>query len=32
MFKIQCELAIDSTHHVVILVTLVNSQFTSKKH
>ena len=30
MVKIQCEFAIDSMHHVVILVKLVNSQFTSK--
>jgi len=32
MVKIQCELAIDSIHHVVILVKLVNSLFASKKH
>ena len=28
MVKIQCELAIDSMHHVVILVKLVSSEFT----
>ena len=32
MVKMQRELAIDNMHHVVILVSLVNSQFTSKKH
>ena len=31
MVKMQCELAIDSMHHVVILIKLVNSLFTSKK-
>jgi len=30
MAKIQCELAIDSIHHVVILVKLVNSVYIKK--
>ena len=32
MVIIHCELAVDSMHHVVMLVKIVNSQFTSKQH